>query len=131
MDSCDLDTGPLAEVIRDRQLALGKSDEELSHDIGFATGTVIALIKCGTMKMPVSKIPALARALGVDAKALLTMALTEQSPELLAAIREVYYPLELSATEVRLIEHCRRLGAGGDTQPIVFSGRTVVALVAA
>ena len=112
------------------QAALGLTDQQLSDALGFERGIVLSLIKAGTMRMPLTKIPALAKALDLDAPDLMRAALHESSPELSDAIKEVFDPLHLSAAEVTLITHLRKLSGGQAGAPIVFEGKGVIALVA-
>lgn len=106
------------------------TDQQLSDALGFERQIALTLIKTGTMKMPLTKIPALAKALKLDAVDLMRTALHESSPELSEAIAEVFDPMRLTATEVNLINHLRRLSGDQPGAPIVFEGRGVIALVA-
>ncbi len=112
------------------QATQGLTDQQLCEELGFERQITLTLIKAGTMKMPLTKIPALARVLKLDAAELMRVALSESDPELSAAIEEVYDPMRLSATEVNLITHLRKLSGDQAGSPIVFEGRGVIALVA-
>jgi hypothetical protein len=81
--------------------------------------------------VPVKVVTGLATALKVDSFHLLRLVLSESSPALWKAIEEVVAPLgELTATEVNLLRHLRRLGRDRQMRSVVFDGRDVVALVA-
>lgn len=112
------------------QATLGLTDQQLSEALGFERPVVLTLIKAGTMKMPINKIPALAKALKLDTVELMRTALRESTPELSEAITEVFDPLHLNAAEVNLITHLRKLSGDQSGAPIVFEGRGVIALVA-
>lgn len=112
------------------QATQGLTDQQLCEALGFEREIVLSLIKAGTMKMPLTKIPALAKALKLDAAGLMRVALSESDPELSKAIEEVFNPLGLSATEMNLIKHLRKLSGDQAGAPIVFEGRGVIALVA-
>lgn len=106
------------------------TDQQLCALLGLEREIVLTLIKAGTMKMPLTKIPALAKALKLDAANLMRVALRESDPELSVAIEEALNPMRLSATEVNLIKHLRKLSGGQAGTPVVFDGKGVIALVA-
>lgn len=112
------------------QATRGLTDQQLCEELGFERQITLTLIKAGTMKMPLAKIPALARALNLDAVGLMRVALHESSPELSEAIAEVFDPMHLTAAEVNLITHLRKLSGDQPGAPIVFEGKGVIALVA-
>jgi transcriptional regulator with XRE-family HTH domain len=125
------DSEQVASLITNRQAELGLSDEELAAALGYTNERVIALLKAGTMRVPVKVVTGLATALKVDSFHLLRLVLSESSPALWKAIEEVVAPLgELTATEVNLLRHLRRLGRDRQMRSVVFDGRDVVALVA-
>ena len=113
------------------QALLGLSDQDLCTAIGFERTIALTLIKAGTMRMPLTKIPALALVLELDAVDLLKTVLQETAPDLLQIITDVFNPLHLSATEVNLIRHLRELSGDRQGTPVVISGKGVIALVAA
>lgn len=120
----------LAGLIEARQTALALTDHDLCSALGFERQIALTLIKAGTMRMPLTKIPALAAALGLEAIDLFKVAIRESSPDLLQLIEEAYNPMRLSASEVNLITHLRGLSGNTPMGPIVFDGKTVIALVA-
>lgn len=120
----------LASLIEARQTALALTDHDLCAALGFERQIALTLIKAGTMRLPLTKLPALAAALELDRIELLKLALSESDPVLLQVIEEAFSPLRLSATEVNLITHLRELSGNTVCAPIVFPGNGVVALVA-
>jgi hypothetical protein len=112
------------------QATQGLTDQRLCDLLGIERGIALTLIKAGTMKMPITKIPALAKALKLDAPDLMRIALRESSPGLAEAIEDALNPMHLSATEVNLIKHLRELSGGQAGTPIVIQGKAVIALVA-
>lgn len=106
------------------------TDQQLCEALGFEREIALTLIKAGTMKMPLTKIPTLARTLKLDAADLMRVALRESAPELAETIEEVFNPLRMTAAEVNMITHLRKLSGGQAGTPIVFEGRGVIALVA-
>lgn len=113
-----------------QQAALGLTDQELSTAVGFERQIALTLIKQGSMKLPLNKVPAFAAALELDPADLLRAALRESDPTLGQLIEEVFNPMRLTATEVTLIKHLRELSGDVEVAPIVFS-KGVIALVAA
>jgi hypothetical protein len=123
--------GTLISQIEAQQALLGLSNEQLCTALRFEQESVLALIKRGVMKIPLTKIPALSAALELDVSELFRVALRESDPGLSEVIEDVFNPMRLSATEVNLINHVRELSGNRQGTPLVFDGRTVIALVAA
>lgn len=119
----------LAELIRVRQAELGLTDQQLSEAIGYERAIVIALIKQGTVRFPINKVPQLAVALSVDAADLMRAALSEASPDLLQVVERTLNPLKLTTAEMNLIRHLRKLAGNRAVAPIVFEGSGVIAMV--
>jgi hypothetical protein len=124
-------TATLVEQIEAQQAALQLTDYDLCEAVGFERTIMLTLIKAGTMKMPLTRIPAFAAALEIDPAELFRSALRESDPALAQVIEQVFNPLHLTATEVNLIMHLRELYGDRAVAPIVFDGKGVVALVAA
>jgi len=116
--------------IENRQAALCLSDQELCAAVGFDREIVWTMIKSGNMRLPLRKIPELARTLSFEAGPLLRAAMDETSPGLLQLIKDVFDPLELTECEQRLVKHLRHLAGDKATGPIVFDGKGVIALIA-
>lgn len=121
----------LGHQLQARQTLLGLSDQDLCAAIGFERTIVLTLVKAGTLKMPLTKILALAAVLELDAVDLLKTVLHESAPDLLQIITDVLNPLHLSATEVNLIRHLRELRGDRQGASIVMDATGVFALVVA
>lgn len=121
----------LIAQIQAQQAALELTDRDLCAAVGFEREIVLGLIKAGSMKFPLPKIPALAKELELDPSELLKVALHESDPELSKLIEDVFNPLRLTSTEVHLIKHLRKLRGNTPAAPLVFDGKGVIALVAA
>ena len=76
----------LATQIETQQALIGLSNEDLCTALGFERQIALTLVKTGSMKMPLNKIPALAAALKLDPVELLKTAMSETSPDLLQVI---------------------------------------------
>lgn len=122
-------TESLIELITTHQARLDLTDHDIATAIGFERGITMSLIKTGSIKFPLTKIPALAEVLEMDAAMLLVIAMRETSPDLMDLIDEVWGPRDLTPEEGRLVQVCRKLADGRKVGPIVFMS-PVVALVA-
>lgn len=120
----------LITLISFRQEAMNITDHELAAALGYANESVITAMKAGKMQVPVTKVPALAKALNIRATELLRSVLAVSAPEILAVIDSVLGPLNLTKSEANLIKHCRKLSAGREGGPLVFDGRSLIALIA-
>jgi hypothetical protein len=125
------ESSTLTSLIEARQAALELSDQDLCTALGFERSIALTLIKAGTLRYPLTKLPELAVALDLDLAELFTVALNESSPDLLKTIKEAFDPLRLTATEISLIKHLRELSGDQKCGPIVFPGHKIIALVAA
>ena len=114
-----------------QQAALGLSDQALCEAVGFERIIALTLIKRGTMRLPLSRVPAFAAALEIDPVELMRAVLQESEPALGKVIEEVFNPLRLTATEANLIKHLREQHGDRKVTPMVFDGKGVIALVAA
>ena len=112
-----------------RQAALCLSDHDLGAALGFEREIVVSLIKAGSMRFPLNKVPALAAVLQFDAADLLKIALHESDPALATLIEETFDPLRLTAIEVDMIKHQRKLCGSAVGAPITVQGEEVGALV--
>jgi predicted DNA-binding transcriptional regulator AlpA len=111
------------------QDAIKKSDEEMAQALGFSRTNIYTGIKQGLMKMPIGKVPLLARALDVPASEVLEVLLRDYMPEMLEVVRKVWGPLDLTTNEKKLIEAYRTLAQGHDVEPVVMDGRNLIALI--
>ena len=119
----------LSALITSRQSDLGIVTAELARALGYDQEHVVELITQGRMRLPINKVNKLARALSLDPKLVLRLAMESSAPGLLDAIEDVLNPLKLSGSEERLIKHCRKLARGRDAAPIVIDGNGVIALI--
>lgn len=119
----------VASLLAAEQVKCKLTDEEIGMAIGYENGNVIAQIKKGTMRLPVSKVASLAQALGMDAVLVLRALLHEQSPDLLKTLEDILEPLQFTKPERRMIKHLREVCGDTNVKPLVFDGHYVVALV--
>jgi len=65
-----------------------KTQKEIAAEVGFPKANVLTMMKQGITKVPISRVPALARALEVEPAELMKIVLKEYQPEILEAIEE-------------------------------------------
>jgi len=64
-----------------------KTQREIASALGYARPNLITMFKQGLTKVPIEKVPALAKILGLDPVHLLTFAMREYMPETLKTIQ--------------------------------------------
>lgn len=119
----------VANWIASRQAHCALTDEALAAQLGYDQPAVVRMMKSGAMRVPISKIPSLARALKVEPGDAMQLVLKETCPDILAAIEECVGPLRLTDKEQGLIKALRRASGGADIAPIFFEGAPVIAVV--
>lgn len=110
---------PAAQLIIDRIRALShrKTQAEIATQAGFANANMMSLLKSGTNKIPLDRVPALARALEVDPGLLMRLALDQAVGATAArAIRESFGP-PLTQNEQRWIAELRTASGNADPEP--------------
>lgn len=81
---------PLASLI-DRHLAASdKTLHRIAKECGFPMPNVLSMIRKGQTKVPLTRIPALARSLGLDERALFEIAAREYQSELWSMLDALY-----------------------------------------
>lgn len=117
----------LAKFIEKRVLELRphKSQATIASEAGFVNPNMLTMIKSGTSKLPLDRVPALARALECDPKRLFKMALEQAGAETtLTAIEEIFGTI-VSRNEVAWLEEIR--DASGGTDPsLTARSRTAI-----
>jgi hypothetical protein len=121
----------LGILIEARQAALKLSNQYLATSIGLDQESALRLIKQGAMRLPLTKVSAMAVALELDPVELFTLVLGESDPALLQVIEAVFNPLRLTAAEVTLLGHLRKLSGERQGTPTVFDSKSVMAMSAA
>ena len=107
-------TSKVAEYIAAAIEKSGKTQLEISAAAGFPRSSVLSMIKQGQTKMPLARIPQMARALEVDEVEFFRLAMSEYMPELLRICDHMYQRERLSEEESALIREIRAVaGARG------------------
>lgn len=98
---------PLHEYLSQRIFESGLSNVEMARALGYDKPNVIAMMKQGSMRLPVNKVAATARALGIDPVFLLDKVMRETSSDLWDALRDVMGTRLVTTNEMRLLEFIR------------------------
>ena len=85
---------------------------EIARHLGYERPNIIAMMRTGTMKIPVSKVPALARVLGLDPLSLLQRVLTEYDSSFWETIHDVLGPATVTPNELALVSMLREQVGG-------------------
>lgn len=68
----------------------GKNQREIAEEIGFPKPNIISMMKKGDTKIPIERIPALAKACHVDPVHLLRLAMEEYHPEIWSVLVDAF-----------------------------------------
>ena len=93
----------------EQQLSIcGRSQLEISKDLGYANPNIITMIKKGATKVPLNKVALLAKSINVDPAYLLRLVMSEYSPEAWEAIKSILGNQELlTSQDYSMIEFLR------------------------
>lgn len=64
----------------------GKSQKIIAEEVGFPKANILTMMKYGSTKVPIDRVPALAKSLGVDPAKFMRLVLAEYQPAILEAI---------------------------------------------
>lgn len=81
----------------------GKTQREIALEVGYENPNVLTLMKQGKTKLPINKVQAMARALGVDPVNLLRIVMSEYMPEAWEVIKSVAGEKTVSAAQAELL----------------------------
>jgi len=111
----------LAQFITKRVLELRpkKSQLEIATEAGFVNANMVSIIKSGATKVPLDRVPALARALDTDPRLLFRLALEQAGGETTRMAVEEIFGTIVSRNEVGWLEEVR--DASGNTDPALTS----------
>lgn len=104
-----------------RQIHLsGKPQKQIAREAGFATGNMITMIKLGQTKIPINRVPALAKAIGADQAHLLRLVLGEYEAGVAAIVEDALGPL-VTVNERKILDAVRAVSL--NTDPEIGSAR--------
>ncbi|MGY3264585.1 hypothetical protein [Lysobacter sp. HA35] len=90
-----------------------KTQEEIAREAGFDSVNTISMIKTARTKIPLARIPALAKVLDADPKEMLALALEAYQPELYDVLSTIAPSMLVSEQELRLIHSLRAAARSG------------------
>ena len=109
----ELKISAVAEIIANQIDICGKRQNVIAQEVGYTNPNVIAMIKQGKTKLPLSKVSAMAESLGLDKGRLMRLTLKEYSPDVLDALEECLAPM-VTENERVLLEVWREATEGQD-----------------
>jgi transcriptional regulator with XRE-family HTH domain len=104
----------VAEYISRQIETSGKTQAQIALETGYDRPNLISMIKHGHTKLPVQKVGALARALGVDPAFLLRLVMMEYAPATWNAINEIQGAIPVTQNERIILNEIRRLSQNAD-----------------
>jgi transcriptional regulator with XRE-family HTH domain len=107
---------PIAQYISkqiDIQGTMGKNQRQIAQEIGYEKPNMISMFKRGEAKVPLDKIPLLAKALGVDPATLFRLGMQQYWPEQYKAISEIFGTV-VTSNEAAMLEVIRKATKGND-----------------
>jgi transcriptional regulator with XRE-family HTH domain len=99
---------PLHQILARRIDESGLTQREIASALGYNRSNLVAMIKSGKMRIPISKIPNLADVLGIDRVELMRRALAEYQPEVLETLNQMLQEV-VSESERRLLGELRKM----------------------
>ena len=101
-------------VKRVLELRTVKSQRDIAMEAGFVNPNMMSLLKSGRTKMPLDRVPALAKALDCDARRLFLLALQQGGNETTLSAVEKIFGTVITRNEVEWIEEIRDASGNGD-----------------
>lgn len=108
-------TEQISALVEKQMDKLGLTQQTVAAEVGFKSRNMLSIIKTGMGKLPIDRVPALAKTLKIDERRLLRLALQQSnSPEIVNAIMGQNDAL-ITANEREILEHIRQ--TTGDADP--------------
>ena len=96
------------------ELRTVKSQRDIAMEAGFVNPNMMSLLKSGRTKMPLDRVPALAKALDCDARRLFLFALQQSGNETTLSAVEKIFGTVVTRNELDWIEEIRDASGNGD-----------------
>jgi transcriptional regulator with XRE-family HTH domain len=93
-----------------------KSQREIAAEAGYEMPNILSMIKNGDTKLPLDKVPALAKALGVDPKHLFRLTIEQHHPEVARVAHEIFGNV-VTDNEMALVRMLREVSDDVDPKP--------------
>jgi transcriptional regulator with XRE-family HTH domain len=94
-----------------------KNQREIAAEIGYEKPNMISMLKRGEAKVPLDKIPLLAKALNVDPAHLFRLAMEQQWPGMKAVVDEVFKNIASDNETENLLKPWREITKERDPSP--------------
>lgn len=107
----------IAEYISQQIAFCGKSQKDIAEEMGYTKPNIITMFKQGKTKIPVNKVPAFAKAIGVDQIHMLRLVMNEYMEDTWGVIELLLGGNLLSASERSVIDLLRKESEGLDIAP--------------
>lgn len=88
-----------------------KTQRDIAHEMGYSAPNIISMFKRGEMKVPLDKVPPLAKALHVDLKHLFRLWIEQNWPDQTDIIRMVFGG-QVTDNEMKILELFREVNGG-------------------
>jgi transcriptional regulator with XRE-family HTH domain len=92
---------------------------EIAEELGLDNPNIITMFKQGKTKVPLERVPALAKVLGIDPSMLMRKAMEEYCPDFLKACEETLLGSNVSKNELAIVNEIRALS--GNSDPAITS----------
>lgn len=112
----------------DIQQSLGRTQKQIAQELGYKMPNMVSMLRRNEVKVPIPKVPALARALGVDPAFLMRLVMVQHWPEELEAINAIFGNI-VTQNEATLIDIWRTVTKETDPAPPTGTKRALAALV--
>ncbi|WP_248305010.1 XRE family transcriptional regulator [Devosia sp. FKR38] len=96
------------------ELQKDKSQAEIAIEAGFINPSMLALVKNGSARLPLDRVPALAAALSVDPRRLLLMALQQSAEDAAMRAFEAVIGTVVTRNELAWLEEIRAASSNSD-----------------
>lgn len=93
--------------------SMGKTQREIAAECGYDKPNMIAMMKAGHVKVPLDKVPQLAKALNVEPAFLMRLAMNQYWPGAADTIAQVFGTI-LTTNETKIIEKIREFSKNSD-----------------
>lgn len=123
-------TVSVAEYLTQQINMSGKSQIEISSDVGYPKPNVITMFKQGKTRLPINKIPAFAKSLGVDPVHFLRIAMSEYMPETWEVIEACLGSSLVTEEEQKVLDIIRTVSNGLPIAPETEADAQELALLA-
>jgi len=108
------------EFIRDKIDTSCIKQKDMAEELGLSTPNIITMFKQGKTRVPLERVPGLAKVLGIDPKVLIKMAMLEYCPDLYRVIEKIFGGI-ITKNEQVILDEIRKLSQERD--PAITSKR--------